>query len=371
MAEIAWLEAARVAQLQSFIDQCWRRGHVLARDAELLEWQHRRPSHPDQLSILVASRGEVFEGILGLIEVPWNHFGQQQRGAWIALWVARQEVRGQSIGLKLLARAMAEPYDFLGTLGVNAHALKIYEMMKFNVVLGVPRWVRGVNADALARLLDGTGDFYLAHQRAAMLATAGPWPALSSQTNLRFVDWHQGARAWDQLWRGELAAQRISVDRSSDYLEWRYAAHPRLRYAMRVALDNRTGRAAALVVSRVIDVGGAAARVLRLLEVLGAPEAEDAIAGEIARQAVAADVAMADYYCTSQRSAAALRRLGFVAEQSFDKHWPSLFAPLDCRRSQLTAAFKSRGVSREEFAEHIHRDELYVTRADGDQDRPN
>ena len=371
MNEVTWFPVARIAELQSFIDRYWRPGHILARDAALLKWQHRCVARPDDLSVLVVWDQESIAGILGIIECPWNHFGRKGRAAWLTNWVVRPEPEYRSLGLGLLNRALSGGYDFLGTLGANAPALRMYELLKFHVVPRVHRWVRGVNRDELSRLLDHTGDFYDSEQRAAMTASARDWPAGSGPANIKWMDWSDAASQWETLWNENLAPTLLSIDRSASYLQWRYVDHPSARYQIRVAVNEQTRRATGLVVSRVIEVVGAPGRVLRVVDLLSERGMETAMAGELQRQAARANAALVDYYCTSRRNSEILTGSGFAPEESFAKPWPSLFDPLDCRRSYLTGAFMVRDMPQAELGSRIEDDQLYLTRSDCDQDRPN
>ena len=65
---IDWLPVSRLEELQAFVDEHWRRGHVLARDAELLRWQHRRRADPETLAVLLAEEDGRIAAMLGWIE---------------------------------------------------------------------------------------------------------------------------------------------------------------------------------------------------------------------------------------------------------------------------------------------------------------
>jgi hypothetical protein len=114
---IDWLPVEQLAEVQRFIDEQWRPGHVLARDEELLRWQHRSLADPDRLAILVADDAGLV-AMLGLIEFEACLGERRGRGAWMTNWLVLPERRGERIGAALVERACAE-YDLVGALDAN------------------------------------------------------------------------------------------------------------------------------------------------------------------------------------------------------------------------------------------------------------
>src|SRR5712691_7128388 len=101
--EIAWAGAGEIAELQEFLDRHWKRGHVLARDAELLRWQHRSPRGPDALEIVTArDAGGALLGLLGIIAGEATVRGGRRPAAWLTTWIVPPEHRQRQVGLRLL-----------------------------------------------------------------------------------------------------------------------------------------------------------------------------------------------------------------------------------------------------------------------------
>lgn len=360
MTAIGWCRAARIGELQAFIDEHWKAGHVLARDAELLRWQHPRPD-PGELSVLVADGpdGEL-RGILGIIPVPYCARGERGDGAWLTTWVVTPEARTEQLGLALLRRAMDGP-DFVGTLGGNDTTMRVLRALRFETRAAVPRWLRGGDPDALRALL-GAADMSLPAEAGASLRPAGP---AAPPPGVAVEPWSdEAARAWDRAWHDGLAAATTGIWRDSAYLRWRYLEHPSFRYELRVA-RGAGGEALGLLAYRRQDVHDRPEHVVRVVELLGEPAGTRALAAHLAREAIGEGTAFADFYCTSERYAAALTEVaGFVPEASLGASLPALFQPLDARRTALTAALWTP-------AEAPFGDDVYFTRSDCDQDRPN
>jgi hypothetical protein len=387
---IDWWPAARIAELQAFFEEHWQRGHILARDAQLLRWQYRRPGDPQRLSMLVASEDDRIVGALGLIVVSFCVRGRRSCGGWLATWIATPAAREQQVGLRLLQRVLDEPLGFVGVIGINETVLGIYRALGFSICERVPRWVRTISDDALATLL---GD--CAPARGALPATpaAGlplvshtpqishtpgvsrePWVSQRSSDSLRISAWSNAlAKRWDAIWSQRLAPGLVGTWRDADYLRWRYLEHPHFTYAVRVAEDSK-GALRGLAVHRIAEVQGAVGRAVRIVELLGDAEAVTALAANAVAAGVRTGAAFADFYCTAAGVAEPLEACGFTLESERSEALPALFEPLDLGTPRLTGAFRMGGELGGELGGDptpLDPQALYVTRSDGDQDRPN
>ena len=320
MTRIDWCLAERLPELQSFVDEHWRRGHVLARDAELLRWQHRRRADPELLSVLVAEEEGRWLAMLGWIEFDACVGEERVRGGWMTNWLVVPEARGRRLGLALVERALGSEYDFVGALAANdatRHVLGGYGFAE----VGMHRWVRVFDFEALRELLGGR-DY-------PENAAAEPSP--------------RGGGAF------------LGACRDADFLRWRYREHPRFRYEV-----VEEGGIAAY---RVEQVAGSETRVLRIVDFLG----DEALAARIADTAEREGVVFADFSCTSAQIGARLDAAGFRREDTMPFALPGRFQPLDFSDRPIVSCFWAAPRLGVDFAS----DDLYVTRADSDLDRPN
>lgn len=315
--KLEWCSADDVPLVQELVDRHWKRGHVLARDEALLRWQYRVPGDDRRLSVLVARADGRPVGFLGVIRAPFCRRGEVLRGGWLATWTVAEEARGTQAGLGLLLEALRE-FDVVGCLGFNEHAEAIYRRLEFDVRTPLPRFV----------LLEPTG---------------------AARPALEWSD--EAAERWDRTWRAAIAPRFVGTARDQTFLRWRYLEHPTYRYVVRFSDDAR-----AVVVHRAQRVGDRT--VVRFVEALGDA---DAAAGLVALALHEAEGAwLADFTCVNKAHAEPFVRAGFVAESSLPELPPDRFQPLGRSPRGLGAAFHGVGA-----------DEVYATRADGDQDRPS
>jgi hypothetical protein len=99
--------------------------------------------------------------------------------------------------------------------------------------------------------------------------------------------------------------------------------------------------------------------------------ATDCLLEHLIEDAQRRGVAFADFYCT--KFIDGLSRAGFITEHaaSNELSLPSRLQPLERGGRPLNAAIRLPDSLRGSIANLAARGELYLTKADGDQDRPN
>jgi GNAT superfamily N-acetyltransferase len=313
LTRIDWLPLERLPELQAFVDEHWRRGHVLARDAELLRWQHRRRADPDSLAVLVAEEEGRLLAMLGWIEFDACVGDERVAGGWMTNWLVVPEARGRKLGLALVERALEEDYELVGALAANGATRHVLGGFGFAEV-GMSRWVRVFDGDALRELLGGREV-----PRAKVLAET------------------RGGTGF------------VGACRDADFLRWRYRQHPRFHYEV---VDEKAAY-------RIETVAGSSAKVARIVDFLGGEALADRISNEVER----AGAVFADFYCAAARFGASLEAAGFTPDPGL----PGRFQPLDFSDRPIVSCFWAAPRLGVDFAGG----DLYVTRADSDLDRPN
>jgi GNAT superfamily N-acetyltransferase len=282
-AEIDWLARERVPEVQRFIEEHWRRGHALARDEELLRWQHRSLADPGRLSILVADQAGELVAMLGLVEFEACLGERRGRGAWMTNWLVVPERRGEGIGAALVERARSE-YAFVGALDANEATRRA--LAGSFVERPILRWALVYDPDAARALLG------------------------------REPEWIDAAAA-------VAAGALFGACRDAEFLAWRYRAHPRFEYTV-------LNRDSELSAYRL------AGRVLRVVDFLG----DEELAQEVAEAGRATGAAFAEFSCASAGYAAPLEAAGFRRASGL----PSRFQPLDLGERPDVSCFWAPGL---------------------------
>ena len=164
----------------------------------------------------------------------------------------------------------------------------------------------------------------------------------------------------------------MGAHRDAAYLTWRYLSHPRFHYRLCCAQRESDGAVEGIAVWRIEQVRDRPTRVLRIVEFLGSTEAEAVLVRAVLDAARDAGAALADFYCASARVARPLAQVGFQPAPTDSGHGllPSRFQPLESQYFPMTTLVRLPGAWRGRLQQLLDDGRLYITKSDGDQDRP-
>ncbi|MFL5732339.1 MAG: hypothetical protein ACJ78Q_03985 [Chloroflexia bacterium] len=329
--------------------------------------------------------GEI-KACLGYVPLEISIAGRVVRGAWLGNWMADPDQRQYGLGLLLMRQLMKE-FEITLTVGANVMARSLFNRMGWTDFGPLPRYVCVLDASEAARLTEnGTLDW--------PVSTGSEFSGLNSQLardnielkaqdagsfSTGMVDRFDGdaTQLWDREWGERVAGTR----RSAEFLNWRYAEHAVLPYRLFEA--RRGGRLVGIAVYRIERVRDIPVRVGRIVELVAEGDAEEGLLDGVIEDARAEGVAVLDFFCTSARPVETLSRLGFLpGENEAAARIPMLFQPLDRRRSGILFLAYLRGQAQGGQAQgaapttgtrafDLRALDWYVTKGDGDQDRPN
>jgi acyl carrier protein len=344
----------QISDLREFFARSYGPGYRLATDEALLRWQYgptpASPELPGHLKLALLD-GRIV-GCLGYIPVEVSLDSGIFSGAWVANWMTDPDQRGLGLG-PILMREVTRQFDVALDLGANAEALDLLSRMGWSDLGDLPRYVCVLDQAQAARLT-ATG----------RLVWPAPPPAGGPRSDVRRVKlFDAGATTlWDRTWGVKSAG---GTRRSAEFLNWRYAGHPVFQY--RLFEEHRNGRLAGLAVYHVEEVRDLPVRVGRLVELITEPGPDGSLLNGVVSDARSMGVAVMDFFCASQRMAGLLARNGFLpAETEPEARIPLLFQPLDRRRAGIRFMHNLGSA-----AEAGQVRDWYVTKSDGDQDRPN
>jgi hypothetical protein len=357
-----WLGTDELSYGQACIDRLWRAGHVLARDPALFAWQFRTGPEPGTLGFLVAEEAGAAVGCIGMMALSCHRQGRPFPGAALTNFIVDPSYRAGGTGLEILRVAYAG-LGLVSSIGINERVARLYRMLGQHTLI-MPRYVCLAHRPAMATLLahcdnpDGRDLDRYAVCSPLALPSAVPGHAVSPLTAADL-------QAWDRAWTELFAPRLHGVVKDAAYLRWRYLEHPVFRYDLLLVRDDR-GAVRGLAVLREIPLPGEVSAV-RVLDFLAADAAAGrTLAGAVARQ-VPPRAAFVEYICLGE----AWRPL---AEMGLSPDGADLFSvyfnPPDFRHHAIIGALHLDvpGATPTPF---VSSPEMYMTIADGDQDRPN
>lgn len=343
-----------VEDVREFFARVYRPDYVLAIDERLFRWQFGGLNGGSArcYHLTLALVGGTIAGCLGYIPVEATMRGRVLRGAWTANWIVAPEHRHLALGPRLM-RALVRRHDVVLVAGASPQALEILPRLGFVHFGSLGRHVRVLDRAGLEQLTGRPSPQSLTREP----SPGPPDPSLVVGRVARFDASIDGL--WESVW-GEGAGTR----RSAAYLNWRYADHPTFEYRLFRASSN--GVSSGLGVYRVENVRGTPLRVGRVVELLALEGSEGGLVGAIEDDARREHLVLLDLFCSSQKMAPALNGRGWFTDDGETANIPVLFQPVVPGRRKIPfLACLGRATPL------LSRDDWYVTKGDGDQDRPN
>lgn len=364
--EIRPIRLDEVSNLQEFVREEWNSQHAFVHSRELLLWQHHQNPFKrlgsfgdDELSFWGAWDGSGLISVLGEIPVPFAIHGQTVSGSWLAMWRNRAESKHVAVGLQLLRRVTSGSAAFVGGLGMNERVRRAYGLFRFHVSDDLPLYVV-LNPDVNSAWVRKKSTFTEA--RGSRLFARTPPSHSTSKFTVR--PFPAEAEEWDRFW-SRIRGSLVGTDRSSSYMNWRYLTHPHYRYEW-VRVYDETEELQAAAVYRVEEAEGE--KTIHVVEFLGEGQAAEQLAHALCNAMREREASFLGFRCARQRSFDPWRAVGGDVYGSGDTAYelPSLFQPVVPEYRTLAWIYRfDRGIEPADLSE------FYVTRSDGDQDRPS
>lgn len=341
-------DEAQLPALRDFFRRAYAPGYRLASDEALLRWQFAaREDAPGRFRIKIAGRGDRIHACLGYLPVEIDGGGRRLRGAWSANWMVEAEYRQSGLGA-LLIRQLTSEHEVVFVAGLGHEAADFLRRLGWHDFGDLRRHIAVLDAGATRRLLDG------GHAPA-------PVGGLRRPARAAAIDVGEAA----QVWEAAVSTGLCGTRRSASFLEWRYRRHPTFHYDL-IGVRSASGAVGGFAVYRAEDVRDQPVRVGRLVEFVAAGDAAAELADAVVAHAAASGAALIDFFCASRRFDGALVAAGFAADAGGAAGVPLVFQPIDRTRRgiRLMACLGALGDAAPAL-------DWYVTKGDGDQDRPN
>lgn len=327
---IRFAEKSDIDSIMEFIDLYWKKGHILATDKKLFEWQY---INYDRLNFVIGiDNDNTIQGVLGFI--PYDN--SDEKDIALALWKANPTV--SLLGIRLMMFLMEkESHRSIVCPGINLKTTsQIYKRFGMKVDAMV-QWYR----------LSPRAEYVIAKISDKSI------PEIKEKIQYAFERIETPTQLAGLYDFGSTAHIKSIPYKSYAYLSKRYFNHPAYEYHV-YALKKDNGKAESLFVFRVQEYNGL--KALRFVDCIGnyeeivcATAAIDSLMGKL-------DVEYVDMY-EAGISYNLLKDAGWKSVKETENIIPNYFAPF------------------EQSIVDIHyctSDENAVLfRGDGDQDRPN
>lgn len=354
--------------VRDFLARSYRADYPLLANENLFRWQFgNRLEDADvreryNLKLALVD-GEV-AGCLGYIPVDVMVNDARRRGAWVVNWMVEADKRRLGLG-PFLMREVMKQFDIVLNVGPSHDAQELLTRMGWTHFGELTRHIAVLDAQGASALCEGGSVAQLNDVSATTVVDAA-----RDGMNVSFVRRFQrdATHLWQQTRHDRFAA---GADRAAEYLNWRYADHPEFDYRLFEARNDN--RLIGCAIYRVEAVRGLpmAVRVGRIVELIAEEAAADALLQTLIADAREHGVVILDFFCAGDSFSDVMRRNGFLTnnDSTVVAEIPMRFQPLDRRRKGIPFMAYLHNMPEAALLTDVHR--WYVTKGDGDQDRPN
>lgn len=318
-----------IPAIQKFIDENWKKGHILARDMELFRWQYT--SNKLDYVIGKGDGGEIL-GILGFI----SYGDTDGKDIALAMWKAKTGC--DFLGIKLLKYIMEhEPYRVIFCPGINLGTTeRIYRRMGFSIGK-MNQWYR-------LRKQEG---YDIAKIENTLI------PAYSSEDRAALIEYHNIDEMTADFDFGLNTVKNGVPHKSLTYVERRYFRHPSYQYRVYGVKSHNNGIRVVIIlrVQKWKD-----SRVIRFIDCIGDLNEIGEITDEIDRILETEKAEYIDLY-EAGIPRKILKKAGWLNVDETQNIIPNYFAPYELRNVPVYYCTTD--------------ERIVLFRGDGDQDRPN
>ena len=352
------LTKARIPQLKQFIASHYRPDYILLDDTHFA-WQFvKPPDNPFPYAMkLLELRREIL-GHIGILPVSFNCLGRNVLAGFLLNLMLDEKCRGFGLGARIIDQA-SEVFPMTYTTGYNAQTQGLYERLG--------NWTSLPDLGRFLKILNPSKVSELAQKRITIPQTIERTPSPH-----RVVDTRECDGRYDAFWERIRSKYPITVNRTAAYLAWRYLQHLLFNYNIIVCQEGRTIRG--LLVYRLQEIQEQTQRFLvcHLVDFISEDEVEESLLHELVRRMRQKQADLVDFHFSGPFHLEALQAQGFVEDTADDySRIPRLFNPIDRKKLypiNATVHFSQYGRQKEALTDARH---WYLTRGDGDQDRPN
>lgn len=325
---IRYAQINDISSIMKYIDDNWKKDHILARDRKLFEWQYVSGSKVN-IVIGIDEQGEI-QGMLGFI--PYGN--DEQKDIALALWKANKSESFLGIRLLLFLKKNEQCSNIVCP-GINMHTTsKIYQQVGMEVGV-MKQWYRLADRKEyrIAVVTDKT----------IPDVNAGEYHLVQCESEKDFCE----NVDFENIQRG------VTPRKTRDYFIHRYFRHPVYQYSI-YAIADSTEAIQGVMVLRKQEYDEDA--VLRFVDYLGMPELLSCITTELDQEMEKLGVEYIDMYEIGIDDQFLVQG-GWLQVKQTQNVIPNYFAPFEARVIDIYYSSSDPNA--------------VLFRGDGDQDRPN
>jgi hypothetical protein len=350
-------------QFRDFVRTAFHSKYILS-DERFLDWQYPSTGSGNDGMLMLAKIGDEIAGFFGYKDFDYKIYGETKKIRAVMNLFAAEKYRMAGIGPRL-AEAVFGKDGYILVSSYNDAAQKLYrhfrpewteagDLKRYFAVFGEHKLLEGFRREIATSKTprnDGRG--------AQMGRGSGEVSSLSERGDLpagrRGIE---VGEEFDEFWQRVRDRYPVTIERGSEYLNWRFLRHPFFDYQFLIA--RKDGKLAGFLVYRFENVDDF--KIARIIDFVAEESAEMSLLSEFLKRAQNEKAQAADFMFSGSLYDDSLKQAGFFDVRGTDfAKFPIRFSPLSYSKFVINIAY-DLSVPLQDF---------YLTKADSDQDRPN
>lgn len=332
--EIRLARYDEIEEIMEFIDQNWRKGHILGNDRAFFEYEHVIDG---QVTFILAKDRKTLDihGILGYLPASRN---RDKYDIWGVVWKVKEKEALPMLGIELKKR-LVECIGARTDLGTGANPKTAVPLLKMLLHYKVGKMKHYY-------VLSEREEYKIAEVKRQKRPSVKGNPESTFVERFNFIE--------DVIEKYDFTVSREDIPyKDSWYINRRYYRHPVYRYMVYGLFKEKDGRAQALLVCREQEYEGTC--VLRIVDYIGNRRLFAGLRAFI--DASLKKYEYIDFYCYGFEENYILEAGFTLLDDSDDNIIPNYFQPFERKNIDIWV--------------NSSRDGCLFFKADGDQDRPN
>tara|TARA_B100001989_G_scaffold15116_1_gene9374 strand:- start:3335 stop:4381 length:1047 start_codon:yes stop_codon:yes gene_type:complete len=339
---IDFLKEVDYSKVSKFINNEWKKGHVLSKSKSLFDWQYLNENKIYNF-IIAKNNNEIF-GVLGFI--PSNRYDKSlinENIIWLALWKISEKIKTKGVGLRMLA-FLQKNVEHHG-IAVNGIGQKLPPMYK-----------------ALGYQSDNLNHYYSINENLKPKLISAPDNYNHPTPNTNGIEWILLNQYSIENFEKNFSYKIISnsgIKKTPNYFLNRYIKHPYYDYQV-FLIPNPHQNEAALIAIRLDERENS--KVMRIVDFYGDIEILNYAGYGLKKIINKLFIEYVDFWCYGIPNEI-MNNFGFkIVDSKQDIIVPNYFEPFVNNNNEILFAYKNIKSFKNEFI---------ICKGDGDQDRPN
>lgn len=346
--EIRFLEKKDENELQIFYVHLFGKNHILNNPVHH-NWQFNNPFSTTYKSIAIAKNNDKIISHNGMAPYIIKVFDKKLHGVFHMSYYTLEEFRGKGYGSKLLQLSFSKFDSILG-LSITEPSQKAHLKFGGKYFGNINRFIKILNEKRM--------ETFLGKKFSSL-------NSISKKSKCDFKRIKNLDKNYIHFWNSVKSRYPITVERTEDYLNWRYLNHPLIDYHFMVLTENN------IIVGYAIlrfENKNDELKAIRIIDLIVYEEFELDLLWKILDYCKKYDADFIDFYCTGKFYSKTFDEFGFFNNLEKQYLIPTVFNPINKERNSINFYFYVR-CKPEDQEKYYDQSNLFFVKGDSDQDR--